>query len=92
MKGRAAPHHLRKLPRSRGPPDGSHLWRPGAGAAATQAGRRRRGHVERGAGEPEAAISARDLITRWTLSRCLKKQEIHLKGRQIASRPSSHLL
>lgn len=39
MKGRAAPHHLRKLPRSRGPLDGSHLWRPGAGAAATPAGR-----------------------------------------------------
>lgn len=53
---------------------------------------RLRGHVEWGAGEPEVAISARDLITRWTLSRCLKKQEIHLKGRQIASRPSSHLL
>lgn len=67
----------------RRPPAGSHLWTQGHRSCHCHAGTAwLRGHVQGEAGDPKAAISACDLITRWALSRTLpKKPEIHLQGR-----------
>lgn len=74
MKGRSAPHHhLRKLP-EQGLPDGSHLWRPGRWGGC-DTGRVAEGTRRVGASDPEVVIWARDLITRWTLSRSLKNRK-----------------
>ena len=57
-------------------PDGYHLWRPGCSRGCRNAGTTWPGrHIEFGASDPEAAISAHDLIARWALSRSLKNRK-----------------
>ena len=73
MKGRSPTHPpLPEASVGGRAPDGYHLWRPGCrgrrNARTTWPGR----HVKSGASDPEAAISAHDLITRWAPSRSLK--------------------
>ena len=76
MKGRP-PHPSSTSGSFRGgrAPDGYHLWRPGCrgrrDTGTTWPGR----HVESRASDPEAAISAHDLIARWAPSRSLKNRK-----------------
>lgn len=82
MKGRPPTHPpLPEASVGRRAPDGYHLWKPGCrghrNARTTWPGR----HVKSGASDPEAAISAHDLITRWAPSRSLKNRKSILKSK-----------
>lgn len=72
---RPQPYRLRNFPRGGRPPDGSHLRRPDRWSHRDAGAAWPRGHVEWGSRDLKAAISARDLITRWALSRSLKNRK-----------------